>query len=431
MIVFPLLLIFGALGGILLIVGRKLPTARGVLREQSSRAEPALDSTDAALQPRTPVVVAPRRRTVMAWRGLLTTGSRRLVTVASQGGKRGGLILMKRGASLARVFRRLPRSVPGMRETAGSVSTVGQTERGSVVPTTADVKRTIGHPLRLPEPLPQSMTPTGEKRSVEGGAPSAAAATPSPATELPASPVMEHVEENEPVHPPAPVESEAVPAMVPKVSAEVPADTPSAGPRRRVVGRVRRQSRPAQPLSAPPVPQEVPAAGEREERDVVLIPAEPGERILPVEYSDAERITALIDEGSLGRAESQLIDILSKNPRDTDAYRLLGTIYLKREDHQQAREVFEEAVRRDPGNTRLYGLLGHAYFALGEYAKALSLYQRAHDADEANIEYLERLLTILSRMDSQSLVRVTAKKILVLNPNHAEAKKTLERVGVR
>jgi tetratricopeptide (TPR) repeat protein len=146
-------------------------------------------------------------------------------------------------------------------------------------------------------------------------------------------------------------------------------------------------------------------------------------------WDSTQEIGKMIQEGNYGRAESDLIDILSKNPRNTEAYRLLGIVYLKRKDFAQAREVFEEALRRDPEHGGLQGPLGFCYMSMGEYGKALSMYQQALNMDENNIEYLEQLLVISARMDRRPLVKMVAKKILAINPNHAEAKKYLERIS--
>lgn len=139
-------------------------------------------------------------------------------------------------------------------------------------------------------------------------------------------------------------------------------------------------------------------------------------------------VSMLLEKGELARAESILVERLAGNPRDLEAYRFLGLLYIKREDFAQAREVFEEALRRGPEEPTLAAPLGQTYVALGQYGKALRMYQRAHNADERNLKYLEELLRIALRMDHRPLVKVTAEKILALEPDHVEAKEHLARV---
>lgn len=170
-----------------------------------------------------------------------------------------------------------------------------------------------------------------------------------------------------------------------------------------------------------------PSAAEHSQRQRPERPALPRE----TSRSDGtlEDVPALLEKGELAKAEGILVETLSVNPRDVRAYRLLGMLYLKRGDAAQAKEVCEEALRRSPEDVSLFGPLGWAYLGLGQYGKALAMFQRAHDADEQNLEYLEQLLFLASRMDRRPLVRVTAEKILAIQPNHADAKKRLAKVA--
>lgn len=185
------------------------------------------------------------------------------------------------------------------------------------------------------------------------------------------------------------------------------------GGRRKVVGRVharrRGEAEPVRPEDSVSSPQS----------PVLLLEETP---------SDLANAARLLENGELTRAESMLTDVLTADPRELGAYRLLGQLYVQRHDFLQVKEVCEEALRRYPEATALYGLLGRAYFELGQYGKALQVYQRAHDADEENLEYLEQLLQIATRMDRRPLVRVTAEKILALHPQHSTAKKHLAKI---
>ncbi|TSC72901.1 MAG: hypothetical protein G01um101438_300 [Parcubacteria group bacterium Gr01-1014_38] len=159
-----------------------------------------------------------------------------------------------------------------------------------------------------------------------------------------------------------------------------------------------------------------------------LTPRTTSPSVTEVVEEGIESIPALLAGGQLARAEDILTDLLSTNPRDLAAYRWLALVYIQRGEYAQAREVCEEGLRRDPDGASLCGPLGRAYVGLGQYGKALQMYQRAHNSDEANLEYLEQLLLIASRMDHRALARVTAEKILALQPDHPLATKHLARV---
>lgn len=430
----PLLLLFSALGGMLVVMGRKAAGIRTAYREEAI-ARGSSEGIDRTLAPRTQGVERPT-----------TSGLRaRLFGVLGQGKlfALAGLRLLVRmtgkGVGLfARLFHRAPASerLPQLGTSNGSTKHI---------PTTADVRRLTGRILRLPEPLPRSSERTHHHAGsdqVPSAAPvptpeqhetlTPAGVTPLPALEKDIPDVVLDELEPSAESMASPEESASIPE-VPVEESPVTVETTRvvrSRRRRRVVGRVRPKA--AMRKIEPPVAHEEPAEPEASFEEPLASSAEPSPANRPIGWVSTEQtIPALIEEGKFGRAESLLIDILSKDPRDTEAYKLLGTIYLRREEYPQAKEVFEEALRRDPEHAGIPGLLGATYFALGEYGKALPMYQRAHSADETNIEYLEKLLMIFSRTDRRPMVRVTAKKLLAIDPNHAEAKKVLERVGAR
>lgn len=192
------------------------------------------------------------------------------------------------------------------------------------------------------------------------------------------------------------------------------------------------------PVTTPVVTEDLGSINDFDKKEEIVLETTPEIRKPPLvmrgEYvldNETDEIGEQIEQGRYSVAESALIDVLSKNPRNSEAYRLLGIVYLKRKDFAQATEVFEEALRRDPQHKGLHGPLGFCYMSVGEYGKALSMYQQAHSMDETNMEYLEQLLVISSRMDRQPLAKMIAKKILALDSGHQLAKKYLERIAVR
>lgn len=456
-IILPLLLILAAIGGILVVVARRLPEIRNALR--APRDTPAADTQSVTLTPRgqtlehPPILTRQRRVIEFLQRslGALLPAAGALVKIAAS-------VTKKMYRALSVMFHRLPASVripqPGIRHTTArtagrppAVALGDSTQRAGPpapsprpaagpqtgpaatrVPTTADITPSEGSVLQYPQSLPE--TTSGPREETGKDAPDVPA--------QPAPEVTVTLTDTEVLKETSAQESADVVASEPPVILEKTRERRTRG-QRRVVGRVR----PRHLVKDTPMPTEATHAPKEstppanaahtaadETRHAAKILAETLQR--PSAWSSTEQtIPALIGEENYGRAESLLIDILSKNPRDTEAYRLLGTVYLKRGEFAQAKEVFEEALRREAEHPGLHGPLGDAYIALGEYAKALSMYQRAHDEDETNIGYLEKLLTISSRMDHPPLVKVTARKILALNPDHAEAKKLLATVNAR
>ncbi|MDO8512752.1 MAG: tetratricopeptide repeat protein [bacterium] len=445
----PILLIIGALSAILVVFGRHLPAMARSFRERKEQKELSELSdqqiTELPVNPHTHQLTQPQENTF----GFTVSKVR----------QQGKFILVKfiwvmmhlwrvvkfSGQLVAKLFHRVPRIKPslavfsrGKKETDADVDYKNIEEFTQPIMTTSDIKSVKKNPLRYPEPISDELSELTQSKKSK--------TTEKPKEEISASvesqveAIIEEVKAEQPKVEAKKVEAEVV-VEKPAFSVEKTKETRTPN-RRRIVGKMAPKPTPLQELEKTIMAEEPEAKEVFTVRDVEEVAVEP---VAPIEekkmsfidreayaLTDAtQEISNQILEGKYNVAESALIDILSKNPRNTEAYRLLGIVYLKRKDFEQAREVFEEALRRDPDHGGLQGPLGYCYMSVGEYGKALSMYQQAHNMDETNIEYLEQLLIISSRMDRRPLVNMTAKKILALNPNHVEAKKYLARVAVR
>lgn len=433
-IILPLLAILVSLGGVIVVIGRRIPDIRRALlssgtpaKGESADTGPRLretvtdhaDTGEPDLTPRTGTLTAPKTSAIR--QRLLGAGAM-VIPVLRSSATMITRLTMRSTRGFFRLFRRAPASerLPQLGTRNGKLDVAASLPERTVTREPRSL-RGLNQEERKSAPARSSdhveeKTSSGVERPMR---------TPSIAEEPVDSSVLS-VRSSEKSE----VGEEAVPEPESPVSIETTRDVRSRR-RRRVGGRIRQRKTSTEEAPASPETPTAPAE-----------PVEPASTPSPAVSEDSagrpvgwvstsQTIPALIEEGKLGRAESLLIDILSKDPRNTEAYKLLGTVYLKRGEVSQAQEVFEEALRRDPTNAAIPGLLGETYFSRGEYSKALPMYQKAHSADEQNIEYLEKLLAIFTRTDRRPMVRVTAKKILALNPQHPEAKKLLERVGAR
>jgi len=415
-ILFPVLLIIVALAVILILFGRHLPDIARGMKESKSR-ELAGSVDELPVGPKSIGLTRPLGNFWATNTGKLKKVFKFLIKSIVFASKKIILVASFVIKKILKVFHRVPniRPVAGVfrrqKEGSDSFEEKDMSERHFSTLTT-DIKIMPKNSLRYPEPIPeQKAKPTkkAEKKKVDAD------------IQDEASEIVE--EKKEGVYPEKLDNDKRV--NVVEKTREI-----RIGGRRRFAGKV----------TAKPVSSVVSQEKNIKENDLVAdVEKEPSVSLeaKKVSFIDKEgvalwdstqEIGKMIQEGNYGRAESDLIDVLSKNPRNTEAYRLLGIVYLKRKDFAQAREVFEEALRRDPEHGGLQGPLGFCYMSMGEYGRALSMYQQALNMDEDNIEYLEQLLVISARMDRRPLVKMVAKKILAINPNHMEAKKYLERI---
>ncbi|MEK7158264.1 MAG: tetratricopeptide repeat protein, partial [Patescibacteria group bacterium] len=94
--------------------------------------------------------------------------------------------------------------------------------------------------------------------------------------------------------------------------------------------------------------EKMPAAevGAETKRNVLSMIAEAGEMMLGGEFVDAEK---------------KLIQVISLDHQNVDAYMMLGELYLRQSDFAHAREVFEFALKLSPENPIVYLDLGEVF----------------------------------------------------------------------
>lgn len=384
----PILLIVGALGVILFLFGRHLPDIRKNLRDGKESVEVGGD--ELPVSPKANYISKPLDGRYASLIANFKKGMGRLKKL----GMAGAIIILKgakfAGQATLKVFHRVPRLPDQLRRKEKAEVIIAEDVKQAA--DTADIKPVVGHPLRYPEPAVEIKNKPVQGKKIE-------------------EKIIEEFAKEEPEKIEEKIQEVIEKAEEKRVMTIEETEFAPAKKQRRFVGKIK----PKAPVTPPPASPKVPYV----DSEIATV------------TDEIQDIGKLIQENKLNAAESELIDVLSKNPRNTEAYRLLGIVYLKRNDYSQAREVFEEALRRDPEHGGLHGPLGFCYVSAGEYGKALSMYQQAHNEDDTNLEYLEQLLMISSRMDRRPLVKMVAKKILAINPSHAEAKKFLERVAAR
>jgi len=96
--------------------------------------------------------------------------------------------------------------------------------------------------------------------------------------------------------------------------------------------------------------------------------------------AEAERATR---DGRMEDAEKTLREILSKNPNNAKAIRMLGSIALEANRYRAARRLLERAVELSPGVAMSWTDLANLHLKKDRYDEALAAVQRAIDIDPA------------------------------------------------
>ncbi|HEY6120374.1 MAG TPA: tetratricopeptide repeat protein, partial [Pyrinomonadaceae bacterium] len=90
-----------------------------------------------------------------------------------------------------------------------------------------------------------------------------------------------------------------------------------------------------------------------------------------------ERGRALLNDGKLNEAVSELSLATSMDPKLADAKNLLGVAYGQKRMTESARKCFEAALKLDKNNSEILNNLGYLLYANGDYSAALDRLKKA------------------------------------------------------
>ncbi len=95
---------------------------------------------------------------------------------------------------------------------------------------------------------------------------------------------------------------------------------------------------------------------------------EPGAGFTPGETFP--QAVALVHQGRYVTAVPLLVRVISRDPRNADAYEYLGYSFERLGERRAARVFYRRALEIDPDHRRVNGYLGALYLEGGEVAKA-------------------------------------------------------------
>lgn len=185
------------------------------------------------------------------------------------------------------------------------------------------------------------------------------------------------------------------------------------------------------------------------------------ERVQKVEHLLEEGISKLREQ-QLAEAEKTFIEIIGLDPRNVEAYKGLGDVYLGMKDYQHAKEVLQHALRLNAEDDDMHARLGRVaqqmgmfeearseylrsvainsqiadhhvdlaevYTNLGQMDKALTSYQEAVQLEPNNPRNLDALLEHAIIMKKKTLAQEILKKFEVVNPENQKLTEFQDRI---
>ena len=98
---------------------------------------------------------------------------------------------------------------------------------------------------------------------------------------------------------------------------------------------------------------------------------------------------AYVRQDEFIQAEKRYIEIISHNPKSTEAYEGLGQLYLRSKQYTQARESLKFALRLDPKDASVNMSIAELELAEGNHSAAVESLRKCIDLRPKNPKYLD------------------------------------------
>jgi tetratricopeptide (TPR) repeat protein len=142
---------------------------------------------------------------------------------------------------------------------------------------------------------------------------------------------------------------------------------------------------------------------------------------------------ALADTGQYPEAEQALWDTIEAVPASGQARYALGRLYQRQGQYPRALREFGEAVTFGPllGLNGLYAIIGALNVDQQNFDAAIDAYARRVDVHPNDAAAHHDLGRTYARLDRDAEARAEFEVVLMLNPNHADARAALAQLDLR
>jgi len=141
-----------------------------------------------------------------------------------------------------------------------------------------------------------------------------------------------------------------------------------------------------------------------------------------------KKILNYIEERKLGKAERMLIKLAAYFPKKGEYLALLGEVYFRRKNYQDAAESYLEAIKREPENGFHYFNLGEVYYKLKEYKKAVAAFKKSLSFNNKIAKRHAGLGNSLLKLGRYKQAEKSLQSALQLEPNNEAYKDAINRL---
>jgi len=141
-----------------------------------------------------------------------------------------------------------------------------------------------------------------------------------------------------------------------------------------------------------------------------------------------EEAKELAKDNKYKDAEKLYIKIISLDKENTEAFELLGELYIKIKEYNFAHETFAHLLRIDPENALVYHDLGLLAQRQGNISLAIKNWQKALDIEPNNPKIIDSLLEAAIQSKNKVLAYESLDKLKEINPENQKIADFAEKV---
>jgi Flp pilus assembly protein TadD len=128
------------------------------------------------------------------------------------------------------------------------------------------------------------------------------------------------------------------------------------------------------------------------------------------------------------KAEKKLIEIIGIDNKFTDAYELLGRVYLEKKDLDLAEETFRFLVKMSKADASVNAYLGEVLEVQGKMQEAMAQYRKAVELSPRNPKYLDFVISIALDLEELEIAKEFLATLKEVNPENKKIELFEERL---
>ncbi|MCX6746139.1 MAG: tetratricopeptide repeat protein [Candidatus Parcubacteria bacterium] len=140
-----------------------------------------------------------------------------------------------------------------------------------------------------------------------------------------------------------------------------------------------------------------------------------------------KKIDAILKEGKdlsekerFEESEKKYLEVLNIEPKNIEAYRGLGDIYLFQKQYEEAKQTFSHIIKLDKSDSFAFFELAEVNEKLQQPEQALANLKKALELEPNNPKYLDFFISICIIIKNKDLAQKAFLKLKEVNPENAK-----------